>query len=71
LCRESSILQQKGGRPDASVLYEMSCQKGDEGSQGHNDEEWEAGYSGDMSHVWDQDVQDREELSKHYNPNIR
>ncbi len=64
MSRESSILQQKGGRTNASLLREMPCQEGNEGSQGYNDEEWETGYSGDMSHMWDQDVQNWEELAR-------
>ncbi len=48
MSRESSILQQKGGRTNASLLCEMPCQEGNEGSQGYNDEEWEAGYSGEV-----------------------
>ena len=40
----------------------MPHEKRDERPQKHNHEEWEAGDSGDMSYVWDEDVQDREEL---------
>ncbi len=47
---------------NASILYEMPDQKGNEGCQGHHYEEWQAGNSGCMSCVWNQDVQDREEL---------
>ncbi len=51
-----------GGRPNASVLCEMSCQKRDEGCQKHNHEEREAGDSGRVPRMWDQDVQDRQGL---------
>ena len=51
---------------NASILYEMQGQKGDEGCQKHHHEEREASNSGCMSHVWDQDVQDRQELE----PNV-
>ena len=49
---------QKGGRPNASVPYEMPRQKADEGRQGHNYEEWKASDSGCVPRMWDQDVQD-------------
>ena len=47
---------------DASILYEMPCQKGNEGCQEHNYEEWKAGNSGCVPCMWNQDVPDREEL---------
>ena len=53
---------QRGGESNASILREVPCQEGDEGRQGHNHEEWQAGNPGYMSSVWYQDVQDREEL---------
>lgn len=31
---------------DASVLCEMPCQEGDEGSEKHNDEEWQPATQG-------------------------
>jgi len=40
----------------------MPCQERDEGSQIYNYEEREASNSGCMSHMWGQDVQDRESL---------
>ena len=40
----------------------MPCQEGNEGSKEYNYEERQAGDSGNMSHMWDQDVQDRESL---------
>jgi len=46
------VHSKKGGRANASVLCEMSCQKGDEGFKGHNDEEWQASNSRDMSYMW-------------------
>jgi len=52
----------KGGEPNASVLYEMQGQERNEGCQEHNHEEWQAGDSGCVSRVRNQDVQDREEL---------
>jgi len=42
----------------------MQNQKGNERCQEHNHEEWQAGDSGDMPHMWDQDVQNREELEQ-------
>ena len=62
MSRESSILQQKGGRPDASVLYEMPDQERNERPQEHYHEEWQAGNPGNMPNLRDQNVQDREEL---------
>ncbi len=46
----------KGGKPNASLLYEMPNQERDEGSKGYNDEKWETCNSGDMSYMWDKDV---------------
>ena len=53
---------QRGGESNASILREMPCQEGDEGHQGYNHEEWQAGNPGCMPSVWYQDVQDWEEL---------
>jgi hypothetical protein len=47
---------------DASILYEMQSQEGNEESQDHYNEEQKARYAGNMSNLWHQDVQDREEL---------
>jgi len=44
---------------DASILREVSNQERNEGCQEHNHEEWQAGDPRYMSHMWDQDVQDR------------
>jgi len=52
----------KGGKANASILYEMPHQEGDEGCQSYNHEERQAGDSGGMSHVWHQDVQNRKKL---------
>ena len=52
----------RGGKSDASLLCEVPFQKGNERRQGHNHEEWQAGDPGRMPYLWDQDVQDREEL---------
>ena len=53
----------EGGRlTDGSILCEVPDQKRNEGPQGYNHEEWQAGDSGDMPQMWDQDVQNREEL---------
>jgi len=41
---------------NASVLCEMPHKKRNEGYEEHNDEERQAGDSGDMSHMWEQDV---------------
>ena len=43
----------KGGETNAGVLREMPGQEGDEGSQKHNHEKWQAGNSGNMPHMWD------------------
>ena len=40
----------------------MQSQEGNERRQEHNHEEWQAGDPGCMSDMWNQDVQDREEL---------
>ncbi len=53
---------QRGGESNASILREVPCQEGNEGHQGYNHEEWQAGNPGCMSSVWHQDVQDWEEL---------
>ena len=55
---------QKGGRPNASVLYEMPRQKGDEGRQGHSYEEWQASYSGNMPGTRNQNVPNWEEVGQ-------
>ncbi len=52
----------KGGKANASILYEMPHQEGAEGCQSYNHEERKAGDSGGMSHVWHQDVQNRKKL---------
>ena len=57
-----SIQNKKGGVPNASILYEVPCQKGNERRQGHNDEEWQAGDPGCVPHMRNQDVPNREEL---------
>ena len=41
---------------NASILCKMPHKKRNEKYEEHNDEEWQAGDSGDMSHMWDQDV---------------
>jgi len=41
---------------NASILCEMPHKKRNEGYEEHNHEEWQAGNSGDMSHMWDQNV---------------
>ena len=51
---------------NASILCEMQGQKGNEGCQIYNYEEREASNSGCMPHMWDEDVQDREELELVY-----
>jgi hypothetical protein len=38
---------------DASILYEMPDQEGNEERQGHNHEEWQAGNSGCLPGMWD------------------
>ena len=46
----------------ASILREVPYKERDEGSEEHNDEEWEVSNSGDMSYMWDQDVPNRKGL---------
>ena len=41
---------------NASILYEVPCQKGDEGCQEHNHEEWQAGNTGCVPYMRHQDV---------------
>ena len=41
---------------NASVLCEVSCKKGNEGSKVYYDEERQTGYSGYLPYLWDQDV---------------
>jgi hypothetical protein len=48
---------------DASVLYEVPYKKGDERSQGHNNEKWQTGHSRNLSRMRNQDVQNRQELA--------
>jgi len=47
---------------DASILYEVPCQKGDEERQEHNHEERQAGNTGCMPNMRHQDVPNREEI---------
>jgi len=54
---------QKGGKTNASLLREVPSQEGDERRQVYHHEEWEAGYSGCMSHMWDKDVQNRKSIT--------
>jgi hypothetical protein len=49
----------KRGGSNASILYEMPCQKRNEEHQKHNHEEPQAGYSRRMSRMWHEDVQNR------------
>jgi hypothetical protein len=56
-------LTNKGGRPDASVLYEMPDQERNERPQEHYYEEWQAGNPGNMPNLRDQNVQDREGIT--------
>jgi hypothetical protein len=53
---------EKGRWTNASILYEMSYQEGNERHQGYNNEEWEAGNSRRVPRMRDKDVQDRQEL---------
>ena len=46
-------------RTEASILYDMSFQEGDEGSQLHHYEEWQPGGSGRMPNMWHKYVRDR------------
>jgi hypothetical protein len=45
---------------NASLLYEVPKKGGDQGPQGHQDEERSAGYTGRMSRMWDQSIPYRE-----------
>jgi hypothetical protein len=56
--------REKEGKTDAGLLCEVPRQERDENPQEHHDEEWQAGYSGCLSRMWHQDVQDRKELAK-------
>jgi hypothetical protein len=47
----------KRGGSNASILYEVPGQKGNEGHQKDNHEKWQAGNSGCVPCVWNQDVQ--------------
>jgi len=47
---------------NASILYEMSYQEGNERRQGNNHEKWQAGNPRYLSCMRDKDVQDREKL---------
>ena len=47
---------------DASILCEMPSQKGNEGCQEHNYEEWQTGNSRHMSHMRNENVQNRKKL---------
>ena len=62
---------QKRGKLNASILYEMSFQERNQGCQGHNHEEWQAGNPGNMSGMWHKDVQNRLELDRFPQLNIR
>ena len=53
----------KGGVDNASILYEVPYQAGNEGHQKHNYEEWKAGNPRSVPSVWNKDVQDREKLN--------
>ena len=52
---------EKGGA-HASLLCEVSIQKGDERRQGHQNEEWQAGDPRHLPDLRDEDVQDWESL---------
>ena len=51
-----------GGEPNASILYEMSYQEGNERSQKHNHEERETSDTRRLPLMRDKNVPDREEL---------
>ena len=52
----------KRGGSNASILYEVPGQKGNEGRQKDNHEKWQAGNSGRVPCVRNQDVQNWQEL---------
>jgi hypothetical protein len=56
------LFAQEGGVFNASILYEVPCQEGNEGCQGHNDEEWQASDPGCVLLMRHQDVPNRQEL---------
>ena len=56
------LFAQEGGVFNASVLYEVPRQEGNEGCQGHNYEERQASDPGCVPGVRDQGVPDRKEL---------
>ncbi len=47
---------------NASILYEMPNQEGNEQYPTDYNEEWQAGYTGNMRYLRDKDVQDRKRL---------
>jgi hypothetical protein len=54
----------KRGGSNASILYEMSQDEGDEEYQGDNHEESQASNPRSVPCVWNKDVQDRQELGR-------
>ena len=58
----SLISAQKEGGPNASILYEVSHQAGNEGHQKHNHEKWQTSNPGRVPGVRNQNVQDWKEL---------
>ena len=48
---------------NASILYEMPHEEGNERPQKHNHEEWQTGNSGYMLHMRHKDVQNWKELN--------
>ena len=60
------MLRRKREVSYAGILREMPCQEGNKECQGYNHEERQAGYSGCLSRMWHQDVQNREELGLHF-----
>jgi hypothetical protein len=52
----------KGGIANASILYEVPHQAGNEGHQKHNYEKWKASNPRHVPGVRDKDVQNRKEL---------
>jgi len=57
----SQYKQRKEGT-DASILYEVPCQEGDQKPQEHYTEEQEAGNAGHLPDLWHQSIQNRQEL---------
>jgi hypothetical protein len=57
------VYTETGRYKDAGVLYEVSYQKGNEQSKGHQNEERKASYTGNVSQMRHKDVPYRQKLN--------